>query len=145
MRCARQILATLAHGAPTAAGRVRADIDRLMEFYQTRPEAAARSNAASRWRSQRILASPKFVFRVERDPAGVAPGTVYRVSDLELASRLSFFLWSSIPGRRTAAVARQGKLKNPAVLDSRCGACWPTRRPRRSSTNSPASGCTCAT
>ena len=44
-----------------------------------------------------MLASPKFVFRVERDPAGVAPGAVYRISDLELASRLSFFLWSSIP------------------------------------------------
>ena len=44
-----------------------------------------------------MLASPKFVFRAERDPADVAAGTVYRISDLELASRLSFFLWSSIP------------------------------------------------
>ena len=75
-----------------------------------------------------MLVSPEFLFRVEQDPAGVAPNTAYRISDLELASRLSFFLWSSIPddelldlasARRTAASRR--------CSSGRCGACWPTR------------------
>jgi hypothetical protein len=65
---------------------------------------------------QRILASPKFVFRVERDPATAQPGAVYRISELELASRLSFFLWSSIPDDQLLRVARQGTLHTPAVL-----------------------------
>ena len=66
---------------------------------------------------QRILASPKFVFRVEQDPADAAPGAVYRISDLELASRLSFFLWSSIPDDELLTLAAQGRLKNPQVLE----------------------------
>ena len=64
-----------------------------------------------------ILASAKFVFRGERDPANLAPGTVYRISDLELASRLSFFLWSTIPDDELLRVASEGRLKDPAVLD----------------------------
>ena len=64
-----------------------------------------------------ILASPKFIFRYQPDPANVAPGTVYRVNDLELASRLSFFLWSSIPDEQLLDLATQGKLKDPAVLE----------------------------
>jgi len=63
-----------------------------------------------------MLASPKFIFRAERDPAGIASGTVYAVSDLELASRLSFFLWSSIPDEELLAVAEAGKLREPNVL-----------------------------
>ena len=66
---------------------------------------------------QAILASPRFVFRVERDPVNVAPGGTYRLDDLELASRLSFFLWSSIPDEELLSVAGQGKLKTPAVLE----------------------------
>ena len=64
-----------------------------------------------------MLASPKFVFRVERDPNNVPPGTPYRLSDLELASRLSFFLWSSIPDDELLKVAGAGVLKTPAVLE----------------------------
>jgi len=66
---------------------------------------------------ERILASPQFMFRIERDPANVAAGAVYRISDLELASRLSFFLWSSIPDDELLKVASQGRLSNPAVLE----------------------------
>lgn len=66
---------------------------------------------------ERILASPQFVFRLERDPAGAAPGTVYRLSDLELASRLSFFLWSSIPDDELLAVAAAGRLRDPGILE----------------------------
>ena len=67
---------------------------------------------------QRILAAPRFVFRIERDPANLAPGAAYRLTDVELASRLSFFLWSSIPDETLLAVAEQGKLKDPATLDA---------------------------
>ena len=61
--------------------------------------------------------SPEFLFRVERDPSGVAPGAPYRISDLELASRLSFFLWSSIPDDELLALAERGQLGKPAVLE----------------------------
>jgi hypothetical protein len=64
-----------------------------------------------------VLVSPEFLFRVEADPAGVAPGTAYRVSDLALASRLSFFLWSSIPDDALLDVASAGRLHEPAVLE----------------------------
>jgi hypothetical protein len=66
---------------------------------------------------RRLLVSPEFLFRVERDPAGVAPKTNYRVSDLELASRLSFFLWSSIPDDELLGLAAEGKLKDRNVLE----------------------------
>jgi hypothetical protein len=64
-----------------------------------------------------VLVSPEFLFRVEPDPAGVPPKTAYRVSDVELASRLSFFLWSSIPDDELLDVAVAGKLHEPAVLE----------------------------
>ena len=64
-----------------------------------------------------VLVSPQFLFRVEHDPAGVPPDTVYRIGDLELASRLSFFLWSSIPDDELLDVASAGKLHTPAVLE----------------------------
>jgi cytochrome c5 len=64
-----------------------------------------------------ILASPKFLYRAEIPPQNVAAGSMYRISDLELASRLSFFLWSSIPDNELLTVAEQGKLKDPAVLE----------------------------
>ncbi|PWT82620.1 MAG: hypothetical protein C5B57_08370, partial [Blastocatellia bacterium] len=65
----------------------------------------------------RILASPRFVFRAERDPANVPTGSVYRISDVELASRLSFFLWSSIPDDELLTLAAAGRLRDPEVLD----------------------------
>ena len=64
-----------------------------------------------------VLVSPHFLFRVESDPAGLAPGTPYRVSDLDLASRLSFFLWSSIPDDELLITAIAGKLRDPAMLE----------------------------
>ncbi len=65
---------------------------------------------------QGILAGPEFLFRIEQDPAGIAPGEVYRISDLELAARLSFFLWSSIPDAELLTVAEAGQLRDPATL-----------------------------
>jgi hypothetical protein len=64
-----------------------------------------------------ILVSPQFLFRIETDPAGVAPGTAYRVSDLELATRLSFFLWSSLPDDELIAAAVRGDLRQPKLLE----------------------------
>jgi hypothetical protein len=64
-----------------------------------------------------VLVSPEFLFHVEHDPAGIAPRTAYRISDLELASRLSFFLWSSIPDDELLDVAIRGKLKKPQILE----------------------------
>src|ERR1700754_1351808 len=64
-----------------------------------------------------VLVIPRFIFRVEQDPPGAAPKTAYKVSDLELASRLSFFLWSSIPDDELLDAAIKGKLRAPGVLE----------------------------
>ena len=66
---------------------------------------------------QRLLADPEFVYRRETEPANLAPGKSYRISDLALASRLSFFLWSSIPDDELMTLASQGRLRDPAVLE----------------------------
>lgn len=70
-----------------------------------------------KWGLEALLVSPKFLFRVEQDPSGAAPGAVYRLSDLALASRLSFFLWSSIPDEPLIDLAVRGRLKDPVVLE----------------------------
>ena len=66
---------------------------------------------------ERILIAPEFLFRIEKDPAKVSPSKAYRVNDVQLASRLSFFLWSSIPDDELLRVAERGQLKNPKVLE----------------------------
>jgi mono/diheme cytochrome c family protein len=111
--CARRILSALARRAyrrPVAAG----DVDPLMAFY--REGSGEGFDAGIERALQRLLVSPEFLFRVERDPAGASPGAVYRISDLELASRLSFFLWSSIPDEELLALAERGQLGDAAVL-----------------------------
>ena len=113
--CARRILTTLvrrAYRQPASAS----DVQRVMEFYE-KGRSAGGFDSGIELALDRILASPKFVFRVERDPASAAPGSVYRVGGLELASRLSFFLWSSIPDDELLRVASEGKLEEPAVFD----------------------------
>ena len=113
--CARQIIATLARRAFREPVN-ETDLQPLLAFYQTGRREGSFDLGIER-ALQLILASPKFVFRVERDPANLAPGTVYRVSDIELASRLSFFLWSSIPDDELLTEASAGRLKNPSVLE----------------------------
>lgn len=66
---------------------------------------------------ERLLVSPEFLFRIEREPTNIAPNAVYRITDLELASRLSFFLWSSIPDEKLLDLATEGGLQDPVVLD----------------------------
>jgi len=113
--CARRIVSTL--GRRAFRGQMTdGDFGRLMEFYR-RGRGERGFEGGIQLALQRMLASPKFVWRVERDPADAAPGTSYRLSDLELASRLSFFLWSSIPDDTLLDVARQGKLRQPGGID----------------------------
>jgi hypothetical protein len=114
--CARTILATTARRA--YRGDVSdAELTRLIGFYERERRNDVGFDAGIESALSYMLVSPRFLFRVERDPANVAPGTVYRISDLELASRLSFFLWSSIPDEELLNVAAQGRLQNPAVLE----------------------------
>jgi hypothetical protein len=112
--CARKIVSKLAARAyrrPAAA----ADIDPLMTAYDDGAKRAG-FEAGVETALEAVLASPKFLFRIERDPVGAIGGAPYRVSDLELASRLSFFLWSSIPDETLVDLAVRGRLKDPAVL-----------------------------
>src|SRR5205807_6914620 len=92
------------------------DIETLLSFYQTGRNAGDFEDGIER-ALQFILAHPEFVFRAEDGPANVKPGEPYRISDLELASRLSFFLWSSGPDDELTNLAAQGKLKDPKVLE----------------------------
>jgi hypothetical protein len=114
--CATRILSTLARRAYRRPV-TDADMETLLSFYQTGKNQGGNFESGIENALRLILASPKFLFRSEPDPARVAAGSVYHVSDLELASRLSFFLWSSIPDDELLTVAAQGKLKDPAVLD----------------------------
>ena len=104
--CARKILATLAHRAyrrPVSDQETQT----LLEFFKAgRREGTF--EAGIQFGLERILADPGFLFRVEQDPPDVAPDTVYRISDLELASRLSFFLWSSLPDDELLDLAERG-------------------------------------
>jgi hypothetical protein len=113
--CAKKILAALSRQAFRKPVN-DADLERLMTLYQSGRNAGD-FDSGIRLAVQAILASPQFVFRFERPPAGRPAGTPYRISDLELASRLSFFLWSSIPDEELLALAAQGKLRTPAVLE----------------------------
>jgi Protein of unknown function (DUF1592)/Protein of unknown function (DUF1588)/Protein of unknown function (DUF1587)/Protein of unknown function (DUF1585)/Protein of unknown function (DUF1595)/Planctomycete cytochrome C len=113
--CARQVLSTVARRA--YRGEMNdADLQVLLDFYQRGREETGMFDGGIELALRRILASPKFVFRVERDPANVPAGGVYPLGDLELASRLSFFLWSSIPDDELLRLASQGTLKTPGVL-----------------------------
>ena len=92
-----------------------ADVRPLLAFYHAGRESGSFDRGIE-MALRRILADPNFVFRFERDPASIPPGAAYRISDLELASRLSFFLWSSIPDEELLKTAERGKLTDPAVL-----------------------------
>jgi hypothetical protein len=87
-----------------------------MEFYLAGRNEGNFDNGIER-AVRRLLADPEFIYRRETEPANIAPGRSYRLSDLALASRLSFFLWSSIPDDELMTVASQGRLKDPAVLE----------------------------
>ena len=113
--CAKQILSTLARRAYRRPITEK-DLGRLLSSYKA-GRAEGGFEVGIQQGLERMLAAPSFLFRIEREPANMAPGTVYRLSDLDLASRLSFFLWSSIPDDELLDVAIRGKLKDPAVLE----------------------------
>ena len=114
MACAEKILTNIAHRAyrrPLNAD----DLPELLSLYKEGAENGG-FEAGVRLALQKILVSPDFLFRAEVDPANAAPGSVYRISDVELASRLSFFLWSSIPDEELLTIAEKGQLHDPSVL-----------------------------
>jgi mono/diheme cytochrome c family protein len=113
--CARQILTRLIRRAYRRPG-TDAEIERLMAFYREGRHTATFDVGIER-ALRSILASPKFVFRTEVDPPALREGDAYRVNDFELATRLSFFLWSSIPDDELLDVAARGQLKQRVVLE----------------------------
>ena len=124
--CATKILSTLAQRAYRRPA-TKDDVQTLLDFYKS-GRAEGTFEAGIRSAIERLLVSPDFLFRIEADPAsaqatagkpaGVKPGTAYRISDLELASRLSFFLWSSIPDDELLEAAIRGKLRDEKVFDA---------------------------
>ena len=114
--CAARILSTLARRAyrrPVSYG----DIEMPLSFFE-RGRADGGFEAGIELALRALLTSPEFLFRIEEDPEDAAPGTPYRLGDLALASRLSFFLWSSIPDDELLDLAEAGKLGDPAVLEA---------------------------
>jgi cytochrome c5 len=127
-QCARSILSRLARRAfrrPVGD----ADADALLEFFDAgRAEGFEAGIALG---LERLLVDPEFLFRVEHDPADQAGGSVYRVTDVDLASRLSFFLWSSIPDDELLEAAARGRLNQPAVLERQTRRLFADARARR--------------
>jgi len=113
--CARTILTRLARRAYRRPV-TEMDLQMPMRFYKEE-RAEGGFEAGIEAGLQSILVNPEFLFRVGKSPANVAPNTAYRISDLDLASRLSFFMWSSIPDDELLDVASRGKLHDPAVLE----------------------------
>jgi mono/diheme cytochrome c family protein len=113
--CARTILTTLARRAfrrPVTP----ADVQPLLAFYEKGRASADDLDTGIARALEALLVSPDFLFRIERDPARYTPGKAYPVSDVELASRLSFFLWSSMPDDQLLDLAEKNRLRNPVVL-----------------------------
>ena len=114
-RCAGDIVRTLAGQAYRGPAHAE-DLKELMSFYE-RGRKQGDFEAGVRMAVQAILASPRFLFRMEQTPATLRAGQSYRVSDLDLASRLSFFVWGSVPDAELVRVAMQGTLPTPAVFE----------------------------
>ena len=115
--CATEIVSRLARRAyrrPLTPG----DMDTLLGFFESGRESGGGFDAGIQLALERMLVDPDFLLRIERDPAGAAPGAPYRLSDVEVASRLSFFLWGSIPDQPLLDAAERGELTDPAVLEA---------------------------
>lgn len=113
--CAKKIFATLTRHAYRRAV-TDTDLRAPLKFYKD-ARADGSFDEAIDMGLRAVLVSPEFLFRVEQDPNGVAPNTAYKISDVELASRLSFFLWSSIPDDELLDLAIRNKLRAPGVLE----------------------------
>ena len=116
-RCAREILSALARRAYRRPV-TESDTATLLEFFEMGRLEGGSFDSGVQFALERLLVDPDFLLRVQRDPARMASGqTAYPLSDLELASRLSFFLWSSIPDDELLSLAEQGRLTDPAVFE----------------------------
>jgi hypothetical protein len=113
--CAKQILTTLARRAYRRPVTPQ-DLVTLMDFYEEGRSSGAFEDGIE-LALRRLLASPRFLVRAEKEPANIPVGHPYRISDLELASRLSFFLWSTIPDDELIATASRGRLRQPKVFE----------------------------
>jgi len=113
--CARRILSTLARRAYRRPAS-DADVEDLLTFYAEGRRQGS-FDAGIELALRRLLVSPEFLFRVQREPANLPPDSTYRISGLDLASRLSFFLWSSIPDEELLDAAVSGRLNDPAVVE----------------------------
>jgi len=114
--CAEEILAGLARRAyrrPITDDELRS----LLVSYEDGYQEGGGFEDGIRWALESILVSPRFLFRIEQDPEGLSAGTPYHISDIDLASRLSFFLWSSIPDDELIALAAEKQLGDPEILD----------------------------
>ena len=114
--CAAEILSAVARRAYRRP-LVEDDLDTLLEFHRHGKNAGGSFDDGIEQALIRVLTDPDFLFRIERTPAGVEPGTPYPIDDLELAARLSFFLWSSIPDDELLETAASGQLRDPAVFE----------------------------
>jgi hypothetical protein len=114
--CARQILTTLV-GKAFRRPVTDADLDATMGFFRAGREQGGSFDYGIEAALQLVLADPEFIYRAEIEPEQVAAGTPYEISDLELASRLSFFLWSTIPDQELLQLAQENKLREPGVLE----------------------------
>src|SRR5947207_4659979 len=115
--CANKILSAVARRAYRRPA-TDAELKQLMGFFESGRQKSGSFDSGIETALAFILVSPQFLFRFEKDPDNVAAGASYHVSDLELASRLSFFIWSSIPDDALLELALKGRLKDPAVLEA---------------------------
>jgi uncharacterized protein DUF1592/uncharacterized protein DUF1588/uncharacterized protein DUF1585/uncharacterized protein DUF1587/uncharacterized protein DUF1595 len=120
--CARQILSRIG-GDAYRRPLTSAELDRLMPIFDAGAAGAGKAGKAGGFESgiraalEAVLASPYFIFRLEKEPATISPGSTYRVADVDLASRLSFFLWGTVPDQELLSLANQGKLSAPGALE----------------------------
>jgi mono/diheme cytochrome c family protein len=114
--CAATILSRMARRAYRRPVAPR-DVQTLLGFFRTGRSKNGTFDRGIQFALERLLVDPGFLLRIQRDPSDAAPGQIYRLTDLEVASRLSFFLWSSIPDEPLLELAERGRLTDPAVLD----------------------------
>ena len=132
--CATKILARMARRAYRRPVTDR-DVQTLLKFFDTGRQDGGSFDAGIQFALERLLVDPDFLLRVQRDPRRAAPGEAYRLSDLELASRLSFFLWASIPDEALLELAESGKLGEPRILQQQVRRMLGDRRATRALVN----------
>ena len=115
--CARQIISTVARSGYRGTVDDK-DVNRLIDFYRAGRKDTASFEGGIQAAVERLLVDPRFLFRIERDPPDIARGSAYHISDVERASRLSFFLWSSIPDDPLLEAAARGTLHEPVTLET---------------------------